>query len=347
MMDKSNWPLAALQNSHSSRRQFLSSSLAVACTAATAQVFAQPKPARKARIAITLDLEMSAQYPKRGMTEWNYQKGNLDEATKKYAVEAAKIAKERGGLIHFFCVGQVLEQPNVDWLKELAANGHPIGNHTYDHVNVKATKPEDIQFRFQRSPWLLHGQTPQQVILENIRVTTAAMKERAGISANGFRTPGGFANGLADRPDIQKMLLDLGFTWVSSKYPAHQTGKPKEEPTKEVFDSIIKAQEQAQPFRYPSGLIQVPMSPISDVTAFRSNWWKLDWFLSAIGQAVAWAIETGNTFDFLAHPSCLVVEDPTFESIKLICDLVKRASDKAAIMSLVEIANGLVGEERK
>jgi peptidoglycan/xylan/chitin deacetylase (PgdA/CDA1 family) len=346
-MQENNLPLAALETLRSSRRQFLSGSVAAACAAATARIVAQPKPARKARIAITLDLEMSAQYPKRGMTEWNYQKGNLDEATKKYAVEAARIAKERGGLIHFFCVGQVLEQPNVDWLKELAANGHPIGNHTYDHVNVKATKTEDIQFRFQRAPWLLRGQTPQQVIVENIRITTVAMKERAGIMANGFRTPGGFANGLADRPDIQKMLLELGFSWVSSKYPAHQTGKRKEEPTKEVFDSIIKAQEQAQPFRYPSGLIEVPMSPISDVTAFRSNYWKLEWFLSAIRQSVQWAIETGGAFDFLAHPSCLEVEDPTFESIKLICDLVKGSNDKAAVVSLAEIANSAGGEAKK
>src|SRR5262245_60814952 len=137
-MDKSNWPLATLLTSRSSRRQFVLGCLAAACAGSATQVFGQPNRARKARIAITLDLEMSAQLPTRGMTEWNYQKGNLDEATKKYAVDAAKIAKERGGQIHFFCVGQVLEQPNVDWLKELAANGHPIGNHTYDHVNVKA-----------------------------------------------------------------------------------------------------------------------------------------------------------------------------------------------------------------
>jgi hypothetical protein len=42
-----------------------------------------------------------------------------------------------------------------------------------------------------------------------------------------------------------------------------------------------------------------------------------------------------------------VVEDPTFESIKLICDLVKRANDKAAIVSLAEMANGIVAEKGK
>ena len=40
--------------------------------------------------------------------------------------------------------------------------------------------------------------------------------------------------------------------------------------------------------------------------------------------------------DFLCHPSCMHVEDPKFETIKLICDLVKSAGDKAAIVPLGE-----------
>src|SRR5207237_6105059 len=103
------------------------------------------------------------------------------------------------------------EQENVDWLKELIAEGHPIGNHTYDHVNLLASKPQEIQFRFARSPWLIEGKTVAQVIEENIRLASAAMKSRLGIAPAGFRTPGGFANGLSNRPDLRQMLLDLGF----------------------------------------------------------------------------------------------------------------------------------------
>jgi hypothetical protein len=80
------------------------------------------------------------------------------------------------------------------------------------------------------------------------------------------------------------------------------------------------------------------MSPISDVTAFRSNYWKLDWFLKAIRLAVEWAIRNGTAFDFLGHPSCLGIEDPSFKTIKLICDLVKQAGDRAAIVDLGAIA---------
>jgi peptidoglycan/xylan/chitin deacetylase (PgdA/CDA1 family) len=321
-----------------SRRRLLCGAVATIGSTALAAVDRTDRSATPALIAISLDLEMSAQYPERGITEWNYEKGNLDEQTKKYSVEAARVAKQRGGLIHFFCVGRVLEQPNVDWLSEIAAAGHPIGNHTYDHVNVKAMTPAETQFRFQRAPWLVEGMSARQIIERNVRMASNAMTTRLGFRPNGFRTPGGFNNGLDDRPDIQQMLLDLGFSWVSSKYPAHLTGKPREEPTIDVYESIKQAQTQAQPFVYPSGLVEVPMSPISDVTAFRSNFWKLEYFLKAIRIAVERTIETGGVFDFLAHPSCLVVEDPMFETIKLICDLVRDAGDKAEIVGLDRIA---------
>ena len=113
---------------------------------------------RKALIAITLDLEMSRNFPTWDQTRWDYEKGNLNAETKKYAVEACRRVKQHGGVLHCFVVGRVLEQENVDWLKEIIAAGHPIGNHTYDHVNVTATKPQDIQFRFRRAP-LAHSGT--------------------------------------------------------------------------------------------------------------------------------------------------------------------------------------------
>ena len=106
----------------------------------------------------------------------------------------------------------------------------------------------------------------------------------------------------------------------------------------DVYADIVRAQAAAQPFAYPSGLVEVPMSPVSDVTAFRAHYWKLDWFLKAVRLAVQEAIKTGGVFDFLAHPSCLVVEDPSFEVVKLICDLVKDAGDTAAVVGLGAIA---------
>ena len=322
------------------RRDWLGAAAATSSCLCLPRAFAAPETSRKAQIAITLDLEMSRHYPRRGMTEWDYQKGNLDQPTKDYAVEAARIVKDRGGVVHFFCVGRVLEQPDVDWLKEIAAAGHPIGNHTYDHVNLLADSPTAAQFRFQRAPWLVEGKSTEQVLSENIRLTTAGLRERCGIEINGFRTPGGFSGGLAGREDLQQMLLDLGFDWISSKYPSHKSGEPMQEPTGDVYADIVRAQAEAQPFQYPTGLIEIPMSPISDVGAFRTKFWKLEHFLKAVGMAVERAVETGGMFDFLCHPSCMVVEDPEFHTIKRICELVQQAGERAEIVGLDAIAKG-------
>ena len=88
------------------------------------------------------------------------------------------------------------------------------------------------------------------------------------------------------------------------------------------------------------------MSPVSDVNAFRAHYWKLDWFLKAIRLAVEEVIKTGGVFDFLAHPSCLVVEDPSFETVKLICSLVNDAEEKAAIADLGTIAARVKAAEK-
>lgn len=79
----------------SDRRRFLRAAGAAAVTAMNVcGAGSTLKPT--AQIAITLDLEMSAQYPTREMLEWNFQKGNLDEATKRYSVGAARVAAQYG-----------------------------------------------------------------------------------------------------------------------------------------------------------------------------------------------------------------------------------------------------------
>jgi hypothetical protein len=337
-------PASASNRLLASRRQFLTVALGgsagFVCGTTSDEVEQQHQAAKqnKALIAITLDLEMSRNFPTWDDTHWDYEKGNLNQETKKYAVEACRRVKAHGGVVHCFAVGRVFEQENVAWLRQIVQSGHPVGNHTYDHVNVLATRPEDIQFRFRRAPWLIQGKTPRQVIEENIRLTTTALKTRIGIEPAGFRTPGGFMHGLASRPDVQQMLLGLGFTWVSSKYPPHALNKPGAEPGEEINRSIVNAQEAAQPFVYPSGLIEVPMSPISDIGAFRGGRWKLDHFLKAIRLGVDWAIAQHAVFDFLGHPSCLYVVDPQFKTIELICELVGKAGNQAALADLNTIA---------
>jgi hypothetical protein len=80
------------------------------------------------------------------------------------------------------------------------------------------------------------------------------------------------------------------------------------------------------------------MSPISDIGAFRTGRWKLEWFLRTIRAAIEQVIARGAVFDFLGHPSCLYVTDPQFKTIDLICDLVEKAGPRARLADLVEIS---------
>lgn len=292
----------------------------------------------KALIAITLDLEMSRNFPQWEDTHWDYEKGNLNEPTKHYTTQAAELVAEHEGPLHCFVVGRVLEQPNVDWLRNIAQAGHPLGNHTYDHVNVRAETKDALQYRFRRSPWLIADRTVEESIRENIRLTSVAMRERLGVDPVGFRTPGGFNDGLQAREDLEAMLLELDFPWVSSVYPPHDLQPPGERPTEEVIQSILAAQKLAQPTVYPSGLVEVPMSPPSDITAFRSGRWSLDDYLLVLDRVLDQTIEQRTTFDFLGHPSCLYVVDPEFKAIELICRKVKAAGDTAVLVDGTALA---------
>ena len=325
------------------RRAFLAGSSCAAAAAligppASALAPATQPHGGRARIAITLDLEMARNFPRWEDTHWDYEKGNLNDETKRYAVEAARRVKAHGGVVHFFLVGRALEQENVDWLKEIAREGHPIGNHTYDHVYLLAHELSEVQYRFKRAPWLVKGKTVSEVIAENVRLCNAAIKSRLGVEPSGFRAPGGFADGLLKRPDLRTMLKGAGFSWVSTKYPAHAHGEIGRTSTRAVIDDIVRAQSAAQPFTYDDGLVEIPMSPISDIGAFRNERWKLDAFLDAVQAGARWAIDHGAVFDFLAHPSCLYATDPEFRAIETLCDLVSKAGDRAALTGLADIA---------
>src|SRR3954451_22560619 len=112
-----------------SRRRFLAAGAGFfigrgAGAAPTAQELAADP--ERALIAFTLDLEMSRNFPTWETTHWDYEKGNLNAETKKYAAEACRRVKAAGGVVHCFVVGRVFEQESVAWLKELAQAGHPL-----------------------------------------------------------------------------------------------------------------------------------------------------------------------------------------------------------------------------
>ena len=90
------------------RRLFLSTAAAAPTVGLATPGLANAAP-EKAHIALTLDLEMSRHYPRRGLTEWDFQKGNLDEATKAFAnPETKELSCARN---HFMIVAKIRFRP--------------------------------------------------------------------------------------------------------------------------------------------------------------------------------------------------------------------------------------------
>src|SRR5262249_11556264 len=102
-----------------SRRNFLVAGTALGAVVKSGRVLAAAVPPKKAQISITLDLEMSRNFPTWEDMHWDYEKGNLNEPTKQYTLEACRRVKAAGGVLHCFAVGRAFEQENVDWLKQI------------------------------------------------------------------------------------------------------------------------------------------------------------------------------------------------------------------------------------
>ena len=58
-------------------------------------------------------------------------------------------------------------------------------------------------------------------------------------------------------------------------------GEVGEQPNDVLLQKAVEMQPNSQPFRYPTGLIEVPMSPVSDVMAMRiARWSRKSWLAS-------------------------------------------------------------------
>ena len=83
------------------------------------------------------------------------------------------------------------------------------------------------------------------------------------------------------------------------------------------------------------------MCPISDLIAFRTAHWKLEYFLKSLRQILEQAIEQRSVFIFLGHPSCLSVADPEFRTFDLFTEVVNGAGSRARLVDLGTIARGM------
>lgn len=139
------------------------------------------------------------------------------------------------------------------------------------------------------------------------------------------------------------MLQRHGFRWISATSRKTIPGITGQSPGLDVWNSIATELPNSQPFRCPeTGLLDIPMSPVSDIQGFRNGRWKLDDFVTILERILDWTIERGQTFDFLGHPSCIGVVDPEMKTLNMICRKVRTSNGRATLVTLNDIARNFM-----
>lgn len=254
-------------------------------------------------------VEMCTNFPY-WTSQWNHLKGALDDDSKHYVLKMHEVARSYGVPLYFLLVGSSLEDPDIDYMKQLVAAGHEVGNHTYTHLNVKAKTIESLQAVYANAPWRAHGRTPLQVIHDEVRATNAAIRERLGVTVTGFGTPGAFSTGLHDVTEVQALLKEEGFTHVTSHYLHPSPRGAKRPPLAQVEAALRKNIDKLQPYRYPNGLLEIAPMALTDIAAFRvldlDRWEYVRLLKTAIDHAHANRYILSLAF----HPPAMAARDP-------------------------------------
>ena len=154
-------------------------------------------------LSLTFDVEMCTNFPY-WTSQWNHRKGAIDEDSKLYMGKMLDVAEKYGVKLQFFLVGSALEDPNIDYLKRMAAEGHAVDNHTYHHVNVKAKDIPRLQPVYANAPWRAAGLNALECIRREVRQTSAAITEKLGVAPTGFARPAASTTGWTTCPQCRK-----------------------------------------------------------------------------------------------------------------------------------------------
>ena len=260
-------------------------------------------------LSLTFDIEMCSNFPY-WTSVWDHRKGAIDEDSKLYMGKMLDVAQEYGVKFQYFLVGSALEDANIDYLKRMVAEGHAVDNHTFHHVNVKAKEIPQLQPVYKNAPWRAAGLDALACLRREVQQTSTAIAEQLGAAPTGFRTPGGFNNGLEDVPEVQELLSDAGMQYASARYYFPVDTNKKRPPAAVLNQAMETSIDTLQPYRYPNGLPEIALAGITDNWAFRVL--DLDrWdFINVLKHGIDHAHANQQVLSLCFHPPVLAVRDP-------------------------------------
>lgn len=155
----------------------------------------------RTRHFFTVDVEeyftVAALAPWAPMERW----GSFESRVERPIDELLALMERHGATGTFFVVGWVAER-HPAMVRRIAAAGHEIASHTYDHVRITQQTPRALRASLRRTKQLLEAMTGEPVL--------------------GFRAPSfSIVRGAEWALDI---LIEEGHTYDSSLFPVRRSG---------------------------------------------------------------------------------------------------------------------------
>lgn len=172
-----------------------------------------------------------------------------------------RFLKERDLQITFFIVGQdaALEK-NADAIRQIAAAGHEIGNHSFRH-----------------EPWL-HLYSKEELI-EEFEKTENALENVTGQIPKGFRGPG-----YSLSPTVLEVLAGRGYEYDCSTLPTYiaplarayyffkspEMSAEEKEKRKKLFGKFSDGFQSLKPYRWQIGERSLMEIPVTTLPVFKT-----------------------------------------------------------------------------
>ncbi len=189
-------------------------------------------------IVITYDTDMAGGYAPDGVCH-----GRTAPFLMDYIDRLCEVAEDFGIRLQFFQIANGLERDDVvSHVKKIMKRGHPVDCHTYNHVNL--------------------AYTHSKLLNEDLKMANYLFEKRLGFKSIILRGPGGYRH-LELSSENQKVILQNGYKLVSGEFD-YDLLKQKEH----IY--TVSSPSRNLPFRYPTGLIEVPIQGWTDRAWFDS-----------------------------------------------------------------------------
>jgi peptidoglycan/xylan/chitin deacetylase (PgdA/CDA1 family) len=268
-------------------------------------------------VALGYDCEMVGCYhaDERGVTH-----GYLNDQVIQYMLTLAGIAEQADVRLQYFILGQTFEQP-VDYLRDLLVRGHDLDQHTYTHFPLIT---EDVAR-----------------VCQELADTSAAFEQHLGQHPMGLRGPGGYPQGLEAFPAVQQEIMDQGIAFVSTVYA---TKNPINGFDLAADSNAYMNLKHLQPYRYGSGLLEIPFMGYSDRNFLDNLERPLDAWIQHLRDCLDFAYDMGGMlYAPDLHPHTHLKHDPTCQVLPALLEHAGSKQEPVRFCTYREVARAASG----